>query len=236
VKNHASQPAGIFFLKSGPENNPFIINKKELQPLFFFNGKMLLNNTTFRNLFTLKDLPGNLKLHLRSLTLLFMELYAPADMHDGSVYDCIQENAGIIEEIIDRHNGAIINTMGNVIMVSFPRPVNGFLAACSLLFQVISGKKEDKPVLHLKIGLHEGHALVINRDNRLDYFGRTVSITAHILGLAGKDEIFFSGELFRDRNIRKELVKKKDKIKLYKKHIKTGGIGEKITIYKMIFR
>lgn len=217
LKNDCGRKIGISLIKTDLKEN-------KLQFKAFLNGKMLLNNTTFRNLFKIRDLAGTLRLHLRSLTLLFMELQGPAD--DAAAYDLIQKDFYILEEIADQYNGAVIKTMGNVIMVSFSNPIDGLLAAFLML-------AEKKPELCLKIGLHEGHVLVINRDGQLDYFGRTVTIAARIQDLAGINEIFFSDAIYRNREIKKELVKQKDKIKLYKKHTRLKGVGKKITIYKM---
>ena len=51
--------------------------------------------------------------------------------------------------------------------------------------------------LGLKIGLHEGAALAINADDRLDYFGQTVNIAARVQGLAQAGEIWLTEPVFQ---------------------------------------
>ncbi|MBN2531703.1 MAG: adenylate/guanylate cyclase domain-containing protein [Spirochaetales bacterium] len=238
LTNDSEQKLGIGLVKTSPGESHSSANGNKLNRTPFLSGKLLFNNTTFRNLFKIKNLPGNLKLKLRSLTLLFMEIQSSPDLYerqgDAFVYDLIQKHFYILEEIADRYQGAIIKTMGDVIMFSFPSPINSLLAAFSMLKGIKSVKHDEKTALCLKIGLHEGHALVINRDDLLDYFGRTVTIAAYLKNLAGPDEIFFSDALFRDKEIKKEFVKLKDRIKLYKKHIKVKWMINKLVIYKMV--
>lgn len=44
----------------------------------------------------------------------------------------------------------------------------------------------------LKVGLHEGPALAVTSDERLDYFGQTVNVAARVQGLAQAGEIWLT--------------------------------------------
>ena len=44
-------------------------------------------------------------------------------------------------------------------------------------------------VLGLKIGIHVGPVLIVNGENRLDYFGQTVNIASRVQSLAAAGEI-----------------------------------------------
>ena len=44
----------------------------------------------------------------------------------------------------------------------------------------------------LKVGLHEGPALAVTSEDRLDYFGQTVNVAARVQGLAQAGEIWLT--------------------------------------------
>ena len=238
IKNNSTQSVGMSIIKSdikmirGLEQN-------SAQFKSFLNGKMLLNNTTFRNLYKNKNIPGNLNLNIQSLTILFSDLHSSTNLNnrtgDTDAYALNQKQFSIFEEIVDQYNGAIIKAMADIIMVSFSKPLDGFLASLSMLNRIKSGENMNKASSCINLGLHEGHALLINRDGQLDYFGKTVTIAARLQGLAGPDEFFFSDTIFQHKEIKNILKKQKKKIKLYKKNTKLKGVGEKMIIYKIIY-
>ena len=53
----------------------------------------------------------------------------------------------------------------------------------------------------LKVGLHCGPAIVVNSNDRLDYFGRTVNIAARIQAKSKGGDIVIHKELFDSDNI-----------------------------------
>ena len=57
-------------------------------------------------------------------------------------------------------------------------------------------------MLWLKVGLHKGPCIVVNLNDRLDYFGSTVNITARLPGFSKGGELIFSEEFYNDPEIR----------------------------------
>jgi class 3 adenylate cyclase len=89
--------------------------------------------------------------------------------------------------------GAVIKTMGDAIMASFSRPLDAVRAAVDMVERVEAlnaGWRRDGHELGLKVGLHEGPALAVNADDRLDYFGQTVNVAARVQALAEAGEIW----------------------------------------------
>lgn len=237
VKNCSSEAVGLSFVKTEPELLSNIL--KNDPPYFkpFLSGKVLLNNNTFRQLYKIEELSANLKLNLRSLTLLFTDLKGSTEMYDKigdiAAYNLIQQHFQVLENIVDKYNGAVIKTMGDAIMAAFSTPEDGLLASIDMLTDIKSVNIKDINSLCLKIGLHEGHALVINRDNKLDYFGQNVNIAARIQGIAGPDELFISQRVFDFKSIKKALYDRKKSIKIYKRETRLKGVGETQTVYKV---
>jgi len=52
-------------------------------------------------------------------------------------------------------------------------------------------------MLWLKVGLHKGPCIVVNLNDRLDYFGSTVNITARLPGFSLGGELILS-EIFKE--------------------------------------
>jgi class 3 adenylate cyclase len=203
----------------------------------FLTGKMLLNNQGFRDLFRIQNLIPNLRLHVRSLTILFTDLKGSTALYDrtGDVfaYSLIQEHFKVLIDAVRKNSGAIVKTMGDAIMATFSEPHNGIQAAVDMMKAIRclnSSLREDVHELGLKIGLHEGPALTINNEGRLDYFGQTVNIASRVQGLAQSNEIWITDSVFNS-------LKSNDLLMLnsYKRQrhsVSLKGIGEETLVYK----
>ena len=57
-------------------------------------------------------------------------------------------------------------------------------------------------MLWLKVGLHKGPCIVVNLNDRLDYFGSTVNMTARLPGFSKGGELIFTEDFYSDPEIR----------------------------------
>jgi len=57
-------------------------------------------------------------------------------------------------------------------------------------------------MLWLKVGLHKGPCIVVNQNDRLDYFGSTVNITARLPNFSQGGELILSDDFYEDSEIR----------------------------------
>lgn len=163
-------------------------------------GKHLLNNQAFRDCFALSELATDLKLKLRSLTLLFTDLKGSTALYDQegdlAAYRLVQDHFVALKQVVRKHSGAVIKTMGDAVMAAFPNGNDGIAAAIEMMtaMQELNGHSPHQKV-GLKIGLHAGPALAINAGSSLDYFGQTVNIAARVQGLADAGEICITGAI-----------------------------------------
>lgn len=180
-----------------------IIEIQESGPAEFgprVTGKHLLNNQAFRDCFALNELATDLKLKLRSLTLLFTDLKGSTALYDQegdlAAYRLVQDHFVALKQVVRKHSGAVIKTMGDAIMAAFPNGNDGVAAAIEMMaaMQELNGHSPHQKV-GLKIGLHAGPALAINAGSSLDYFGQTVNIAARVQGLADAGEICVTGAI-----------------------------------------
>ncbi len=238
IKNHRKSPTGaILVLTDFPRINSILKqHPSTLRP--FLTGKMLLNNQGFRDLFRIQNLIPNLKLNIRSLTILFTDLKGSTELYDKTgdafAYSLVQDHFKIITDTVKKNSGAVVKTMGDAVMATFSHPQDGVNAAVDIingiqsLNQQLKGKDYE---LGLKIGLHEGSALAINADDRVDYFGQTINIAARVQGLAKAREIWVTEPVFRASGVHDTFNASgynKEKQSVFLK-----GVREPTTVYKM---
>ena len=98
----------------------------------------------------------------------------------------------LIDPAIAEHDGRIVKTTGDVLLVEFPSVVDAVRCAVAIQrgFAAHNGEHSEEPV-HVRIGLHTGEAI---RDAD-KFFGLTVILTARIAAQAGGDEILVSADL-----------------------------------------
>ncbi|MDX2010018.1 MAG: DUF5939 domain-containing protein [Myxococcaceae bacterium] len=163
----------------------------------FLTAKMLLNTQTFRDLFRAQQLDADMRLRVRSLTLLFTDLKGSTELYDRTgdlhAWQFVREHFRVLSDAVRRHRGAIIKTMGDAIMASFNEPTDAAQAALEMMdgMRALEARLEaEGHQTGLKVGLHEGPALAVTAEERLDYFGQTVNVAARVQALAQAGEIW----------------------------------------------
>lgn len=203
----------------------------------FLNGKMLLNNQSFRDLFRVQTLAPDLQLNLKSLTLLFTDLKGSTELYDrtGDVYayQVVQEHFRLLAESVRKHDGAIVKTMGDAIMASFSNSKDAVAAAVEMMsaMEKVNAKvKADGYDTGLKVGVHEGAALAVNAESRLDYFGQTVNIAARVQALASSGEIWLTESVLAAEGVSQTL--EKGGYKPERKVVALKGVGTPTPVFR----
>ncbi len=199
VVNRGTAPVGFMVVRVDWDSLARVLAAHPNQMRPFLTAKMLLNNQTFRDLFRVQTLDANMRLRLRSLTLLFTDLKGSTELYDRTgdirAYTFVREHFRVLADAVKRHHGAIIKTMGDAIMASFNEPTDAAQAALEMMDgmeALNAGLKAEGHDTGLKVGLHEGPALAVTSDERLDYFGQTVNVAARVQGLAQAGEIWLT--------------------------------------------
>ncbi len=168
----------------------------------FLTGKHLLTNQTFRDLFRADTLAIDQRLRITSLTFVFTDLKASTSLYervgDLAAYDMVKAHFGVLGEVVAAESGAVVKTIGDAVMASFPTPDRGLAAVLRMRHAMASlNEKRGSEDLLLKIGIHEGPCLAVTLNDRLDYFGQTVNIAARVQGLADSHAIFATEPVVR---------------------------------------
>ena len=171
----------------------------------FLTAKRLLTNQTFRDIYRTDTLDVDQRLKITSLSFLFTDLKGSTELYervgDLAAYDLVRAHFRILNEIVAAERGAVVKTIGDAVMATFPTPDRAMAAALKMREAV----KDLKGDLLLKIGIHEGPCLAVSLNDRQDYFGRTVNIAARVQGLATSRSIFATRRVVTDSEASKLL-------------------------------
>jgi class 3 adenylate cyclase len=164
----------------------------------FLTAKRLLTNQTFHDIYRTDTLDVDQRLKITSLTFLFTDLKGSTELYDRvgdlAAFDLVRAHFRLLQEIVALEGGAVVKTIGDAVMASFPTPDRAVAAALRMR-EAMRGLAEGgaRGDLLLKIGIHEGPCLAVTLNERQDYFGQTVNIAARVQGLASSRSIFATG-------------------------------------------
>ncbi|HKU98408.1 MAG TPA: adenylate/guanylate cyclase domain-containing protein [Vineibacter sp.] len=161
-------------------------------------AKRLLTNQTFRDVYGTDTLDIEQRLKITSLTFLFTDLKGSTSIYervgDLAAYDLVRAHFQVLHGIVAAESGAVVKTIGDAVMATFPTPDRAVAAAIRMreAMQDLSAERQRQD-LTLKIGIHEGPCLAVVLNDRQDYFGQTVNIASRVQGLAVSRSIFATG-------------------------------------------
>src|SRR5689334_17545091 len=166
----------------------------------FLTAKRLLTNQTFRDIYRTDTLDVDQRLKITSLTFLFTDLKGSTELYDrvGDLvaFDLVKEHFRLLQEIVGAESGAVVKTIGDAVMATFPTPDRAMSAALRMreAMRTFNAEHGSNDLL-LKIGIHEGPCLAVVLNDRQDYFGQTVNIASRVQGLAETRSILATGSV-----------------------------------------
>jgi len=197
----------------------------------FLTAKRLLTNQTFRDIYRTDAIDVDQRLKITSLTFLFTDLKGSTELYervgDLVAYDLVRAHFRVLNEIVAAESGAVVKTIGDAVMATFPTPDRAMAAALKMR----EALKDLKGDLLLKIGIHEGPCLAVSLNDRQDYFGRTVNIAARVQGLATSRSIFATRGVVTDSEASKLLQSNGIAATLEKRSLR--GIANQVEIFEI---
>ena len=159
----------------------------------------------FRDLFSSEVLASGDFRSVGRLAVLFTDLRDSTQMYrrigDAPAYGRVQQHFDVLRDVVGRHDGAVVKTIGDAVMAVFKRPVRALEAI--LEAQRMLAAEEGKSVvpLVLKAGIHYGPCIAVNLDDRLDYFGSTVNVAARLDKLSLGGDVVISDAMRADPEV-----------------------------------
>jgi class 3 adenylate cyclase len=169
----------------------------------FLTGKRLLTNQVFRDVFRTDTLDIDQRLKITSLTFLFTDLKGSTELYervgDLAAFELVRAHFRVLTEIVAAEAGAVVKTIGDAVMATFPTPDRALAAALRMrdAMRSLNADRQHEDLL-LKIGIHEGPCLAVVLNDRQDYFGHTVNVASRVQGLAVSRSILASGSVIGD--------------------------------------
>jgi class 3 adenylate cyclase len=168
----------------------------------FLTAKRLLTNQIFRDMYHTDTLDIDQRLKITSLTFLFTDLKGSTELYervgDLVAFDLVQGHFKVLNEIVAAEAGAVVKTIGDAVMATFPTPDRAMTAALRMREAMAElNRSRGGEDLLLKIGIHEGPCLAVNLNERQDYFGQTVNIASRVQGLAVTRSILTTAPVIR---------------------------------------
>jgi class 3 adenylate cyclase len=142
-------------------------------------------------------------------------------------YDLVRQHFRVLNEIVASEAGAVVKTIGDAVMATFPTPDRA-LAAALRMRDSVRAIKDD---LLIKIGIHEGPCLAVTLNDRLDYFGQTVNIAARVQSLADALAIFATKPVVDNPQV--SAMIERGKLKLTEQNAALRGVADRMTVYQI---
>jgi class 3 adenylate cyclase len=164
----------------------------------FLTAKRLLTNQVFRDIYGTDTIDVDQRLKITSLTFLFTDLRGSTELYDRvgdlAAFDLVRAHFQVLNEIVATEAGAVVKTIGDAVMATFPTPDRALAAALRMreAMRRLNDGHNGHDLL-LKIGIHEGPCLAVVLNDRQDYFGTTVNIASRVQGLADSRSILATG-------------------------------------------
>lgn len=156
----------------------------------------------FRDLFSSEVLRPGEEISVGATTLMFTDLRNSTKLYceigDAPAFGRVREHFEILEQAVATEGGSIVKTMGDAIMAAFRNPVSAVRAIWTVQKQIA---ERGDPPLSLKVGIHHGPCIVVNLNDRLDYFGSTVNIAARLPNFSAGGEAIFSEPIHNDEEV-----------------------------------
>jgi class 3 adenylate cyclase len=165
----------------------------------------------FRSAFPFQVLAPGVQVGAGRVAILFTDLKSSTECYerlgDGRAYTLVHEHFDVLRKAVANHGGTIVKTIGDAVMASFADPAHGLQACFDIHAGIASYNAINKPPVPVivKLAFHAGPCLIVNENERLDYFGRTVNVAARLEKESKGGDVIVTDELLLDPAVRKVL-------------------------------
>ncbi len=168
----------------------------------------------FRDLFSAATLRPGDEAGVSQVALLFSDLRGSTALYervgDAQAFNIVREHFAFLASIIRDNDGAVVKTIGDAVMASFGDPAHAVKAALAMQARIAEFNKSQGTAageeLVIKLGIHVGPSVVVNMNDRLDYFGSTVNMAARLQGQSDGGDIVISRTVADDPAVKPMLA------------------------------
>jgi class 3 adenylate cyclase len=155
----------------------------------------------FRDIFSTDVISPNEQVSVGSQVVLFTDLRGSTAIYtnigDAPAYVLVRDHFGILQKAISSNHGGIVKTIGDAVMAVFSTLNEALTAAQEMHRELAKLKVTLDARLQLKSALHVGPCLVVNANDRLDFFGSTVNLAARLVEESRGDDLVVTDEVYQ---------------------------------------
>lgn len=193
----------------------------------------------FRDLFSSAEvLRPHMQLGISHIVVLFSDLVGSTQLYeqkgDASAFGLVQEHFNHMIPIIRNYQGGVVKTIGDAIMAVFTESTLALQAGLHIL-KTFAERNQGRPLdeqIIIKLGLHQGACIVLNLNDKLDYFGNTINKAARIQGTSQGQDMVISEPLFQQIQ---PLLPHYPTLTITPFTAELKGIQRKTTLYRLCF-
>lgn len=193
----ASDNAGLLRLVNRTSHRVTVLVERSQWSADAVLGSVIASFPEFLDLFATEAPASGVDLSIGSLALLFSDLTGSTALYqrvgDARAFAIVEEHFRIMERIVNEHDGAIVKTMGDAVMATFPTAAQAVAAALEMV--VANDAAHGDLGLGVKLGVHAGPCLAVRANERLDFFGTTVNLAARLQGAAEGGHVVLTREI-----------------------------------------
>lgn len=193
-------PSSVLTLKN-KSVNPLDFTFEELQwNRFILRPAQLFLVPEFKDLFANEHLNSAVRLDLGEQTILFTDIVGSTKFYervgDAKAFAEVRAHFQEIFHEVKNHEGAVVKTIGDAVMATFPSLQDAFDAACAIQKRFPEGRTDLS--IRVRLSIHKGTVIAVQLNTGIDYFGTVVNAGAKIQSLAGAGEIAIAAKFHEE--------------------------------------
>ena len=183
----------------------------------------LLSFQRFRDLFTEDYVGSDVQLSVGSQTILFTDVVGSTKLYatrgDPGAFIDVKRHFSEILQIVQKHHGAVVKTIGDAVMAAFPSAADALSAAEAIQLRLPPDREDLR--IRVRASLNTGPCIAVNLNTNMDYFGNTVNVAAKLQACAEAGQVAFPASLVEQPGVRALLEARK--AKLNERSFETAG-------------
>lgn len=227
---------------------PFIVEDASDQTIFVALEKIEWDSSAvtaarvtmlqeFRDLFSSEVLRPGRQVAVENVTLFFSDLSNSTALYesigDAPAFGRVGSHFDFLTEHISANRGAVVKTMGDAVMAVFYAPEDAVRASLKIQqnFHAFRDTLSESGGIDLKIGLHHGPPLVVNSNDRHDYFGRTVNIAARVAGASRRGDFVLTGQVWNYTAVQRILIEEQSQLSRFEANLR--GVDQAFALVRV---
>lgn len=190
----------------------------------------------FRDLFSSEVLAPGEEISVRNLTVMFTDLKGSTAFYqktgDAKAYHLVRSHFEFLNEILKKHNGSLVKTIGDAVFAIFFKTVEGVKAAVEIQKKIKEFNAKNQSQFEIKLGVHSGPLIAVNANGKIDYFGSTTNIGSRLEKESHGNDVVITQTVAEDPDTRQYLSEKSFKQEQLLTQLR--GIEEKLHLLRLI--